>query len=138
MIRGVFDAIAQERDGRILVVDYKTDRIADADPEAVVTESYATQRVIYALAALRTGARQVEVLHAFLERPEDPVAARFEAADTVALEAELGKLAGNLLDDEFRVTQSPHRSVCHGCPAEGGLCSWPLSATRRTAPDRLF
>ena len=28
--------------------------------------------------------------------------------------------------------------VCEGCPAEGGLCSWPLEMTRREAADRLF
>jgi hypothetical protein len=32
----------------------------------------------------------------------------------------------------------PHRGLCSGCPAEGGLCSWPLEMTRREALDRLF
>ena len=43
-----------------------------------------------------------------------------------------------LLRREFAVTDTPHRAVCAGCPAEGGLCSWPLEMTRREAPDRLF
>ena len=30
------------------------------------------------------------------------------------------------------------KRVCQGCPAEGGLCSWGLSMTRRGAPDQLF
>src|SRR5579884_2943317 len=55
LIRGVFDVIARERDGRTLVVDYKSDRIGQADPEDVVTQAYLVQRLIYALAALRSG-----------------------------------------------------------------------------------
>ena len=38
-------------------------------------------------------------------------------------------------------SRSPTRRtarVCDGCPAEGGLCSWPLEMTRREAADRLF
>jgi hypothetical protein len=43
-----------------------------------------------------------------------------------------------VLDRRFTVTDAPQRSVCEGCPAEGGLCSWPLEMTRREAADRLF
>ena len=35
-------------------------------------ESYSTQRLVYALAALRPGAERVEVVHCFLERPDEP------------------------------------------------------------------
>ena len=43
-----------------------------------------------------------------------------------------------VLERRFVVTDTPQRSVCAGCPAEGGLCSWPLEMTRREAVDRLF
>ena len=39
---------------------------------------------------------------------------------------------------DYTVTDTPHRAICDGCPAEGGLCSWPLAMTRRAAPDQLF
>ena len=121
-----------------LVVDYKTDRLEGADPAAVVGREYRAQRLIYALAALRSGAARVEVAHVFLEAPDRPVAASYESADAVELERELTALAEGVLRDDFRVTEIPHREICQGCPAEGGLCSWPLDMTRREAPDTLF
>jgi hypothetical protein len=64
--------------------------------------------------------------------------AYFTREQLPALEAALAELAGGVLRREFAVTEAPHRGVCDGCPAEGGLCSWPLEMTRREAPDRLF
>jgi ATP-dependent helicase/nuclease subunit A len=138
LIRGVLDAIAYEPGGLALVVDYKTDRLDGAEPAEVVRSAYLAQRLIYALAALHSGARQVEVVHTFLERPDRPVAARFTQEDVPSLEAELGQMAAGMMEGDFTVTPLPHRGVCRGCPAEGGLCSYPLAETRREAPDRLF
>jgi ATP-dependent exoDNAse (exonuclease V) beta subunit len=82
LITGVFDVLARERrPDQLLVLDYKSDRLAGADPAAVVAERYLAQRTIYALAALKLGAAAVEVVHLFLESPEDPVSARFAAAE---------------------------------------------------------
>jgi hypothetical protein len=103
-----------------------------------VTARYGTQRLIYALAVLRAGADKVEVEHLFLERPEEPLSVTFTRADTPRLEAELAERCSAILRRRFAVTDTPHRAVCEGCPAEGGLCSWPLELTRREAPDRLF
>jgi hypothetical protein len=103
-----------------------------------VSARYRTQRLIYALAVLRGGAAEVEVQHLFLERPAEPVVATFTQADRAGLDAELERLAGGVIRRHFAVTETPMRSVCAGCPAEGGLCSWPLEMTRREAPDRLF
>ena len=89
LVNGFVDVLAEEGDGTALVVDYKSDRIGDADPEALVAASYAGQRRIYALAALRAGFPAVEVAHVFLERPGEPAVARYAAADAAALEAEL-------------------------------------------------
>jgi ATP-dependent exoDNAse (exonuclease V) beta subunit len=138
LIGGVFDVIAREPGGRTLVVDYKTDRLEGADPQALADSSYSTQRLVYALAALRAGATEVEVVHTFLERPQLPAVATFTRDQAPALETQLAALARGVLAREFRVTDSPHRGVCDGCPAEGGLCSWPLEMTRREAADRLF
>ncbi len=138
LVVGALDVLAREPGGRILIVDYKSDRLEGADPAGVVREAYATQRLVYALAGLRAGAEEVEVVHCFLELVAEPVSAWFARAQTPALEAELARLAGGVLERRFAVAPAPHRGLCAGCPAEGGLCSWPLTMTRRDAPDRLF
>ena len=136
-MNGVFDVLASEP-RKMLVVDYKSDRLDGADPAAVVESGYATQRLVYALAALHAGAESVDVVHTFLEAPDRPVATHYETADQGRLEDELRALAAGVLERRFAVTDTPQRSVCAGCPAEGGLCSWPLAMTRRDATDRLF
>jgi ATP-dependent helicase/nuclease subunit A len=138
LIGGVFDVIAREPGGRTLIVDYKTDRLDGADPQTLADSAYGTQRLVYALAALKAGADSVEVVHTFLELPGRPAVAHFTRDQLPSLEAALGALAGGVLRREFTVTEAPHRGVCDGCPAEGGLCSWPLEMTRREAADRLF
>ena len=47
----------------------------------MVERDYATQRIVYALAALRDGAPRAEVAYCFLERPGEPVTRAFTAAD---------------------------------------------------------
>jgi RecB family exonuclease len=138
LINGVLDAVAREPGERVLVVDYKSDRLEGRAPEELMTGGYLVQRLIYALAALRSGARSVEVRHLFLERPNEPATATFEQADADRLERELRGLARGALAGEFRVAEAPHRGLCSGCPGEGGLCSWPTELTRREAADRLF
>jgi hypothetical protein len=135
LITGVFDVLARERErDRLLVVDYKSDRLAGSDPQAIVAERYTAQRTIYALAALKLGAASVEVAHLFLEAAEDPVSATFTAADAPTLEADLAlRVAGvgGSRSGDFPVTNAPGRRVCDGCPAQGGLCSHPLAVTTR-------
>ena len=138
MVTGMLDVIATEAPGRTLVVDYKTDRLVDRGPARIVADEYATQQLVYAVAALRAGAEEVEVVHVFLEEPGEPVAATFTRADADALERQLAALVDGVLRREFPVTETPHRGLCNGCPAEGGLCSWPLEVTRREQLDRLF
>jgi ATP-dependent helicase/nuclease subunit A len=143
LITGVFDVIAQESPGRTLVLDYKSDRLAGADPGIIVSERYAVQRLIYGLAALKLGTPEVEVVHLFLEAPDDPVSVQFTAADLRTLEEQLADRVARVGGDragefrvtdgpgEFRVTDGPGRRVCDGCPAQGGLCSYPLALTTR-------
>jgi ATP-dependent exoDNAse (exonuclease V) beta subunit len=138
LMTGAFDVLARESPGRMLVVDYKSDRLQGTAPAAALSGSYATQRLVYALAAIRAGAAEVEVAHVFLEAPEEPVVARFQAAQADSLGAELDGLISGVVGRRFEVTEAPQRSICTGCPAEGGLCSWPLDMTRRESVDRLF
>jgi ATP-dependent helicase/nuclease subunit A len=138
LITGAIDVLAREPGGLTLIVDYKSDRIGAENPERIVSAAYGTQRLIYALAALHAGAAQVEVAYCFLESPEVPVTVTHARSDRPGLEAELAARARGVLRHEFPVADAPHRALCAGCPAEGGLCSWPLDATRREWPDRLF
>ena len=138
LVVGALDVLAREPGGRSLVVDYKTDRLDGADPREVVDRAYTTQRLVYALAALRAGADQVEVAHVFLDGAHEPVTATFSRENAPELEDRLSALADGVMQRQFAVTDAPHRAICQGCPAEGGLCSWPLGMTRRDAPDRLF
>ncbi len=137
LMNGAFDVLAQDAPGTMLVVDYKTDRLQGADPRLAV-RAYAYQQEIYALAALRAGAQAVEVAHVFLETPERPVSVSFVRADARRLERELEARVAGILQQRFPVTEEPQRSVCAGCPAEGGLCSWSLELTRRESSERLF
>jgi ATP-dependent exoDNAse (exonuclease V) beta subunit len=133
LVTGVVDAIGREGEGR-LIVDYKTDRLAREEIPAHVERDYASQRLIYALAALRDGAAWVEVVHCFLEHPGDPVTARFEAADEPRLAAELEGLAAGIANAEFPVTDRPHRWLCQGCPGRAALCSHPEALTMAEPP----
>jgi len=138
---GVFDAIGSER-SRTLVVDYKSDRLGpEADPAQLAAGDYALQRAAYALAALRDSAREVEVVHVFLERSHEPASTTYAQADLPRLEAELQARADAVLRRDFPVAPDPGPRVCDGCPGRGSLCSWPLERTlgAPSAPEgRLF
>jgi ATP-dependent exoDNAse (exonuclease V) beta subunit len=134
LINGVVDAIARGGDDA-LVVDYKSDRLGAESPANRADRDYATQRLVYALAALRDGAAAVEVVHCFLERPEDLAVARFTAAEVPELEQRLSRLAAGVLASHFEVSPLPHRRLCQFCPARGSLCSWDVELTMREEPE---
>ncbi|HVE67382.1 MAG TPA: UvrD-helicase domain-containing protein, partial [Solirubrobacteraceae bacterium] len=131
VVNGIVDATSRDGDAA-LVVDYKSDRLQPGeDLEARAERDYRTQRLVYALAALGDGARTVEVVHAFLERPDEPVSIAFAAGDAPELSAQLEALAQGILDERFPVTADPHRDLCLDCPARRALCSWDESMTLR-------
>jgi ATP-dependent exoDNAse (exonuclease V) beta subunit len=136
LVNGFVDVIAKEPDGTALVVDYKSDRLSENDtPAALVERDYATQRLVYALAALRDGARRAEVVHLLLERPDEPVSVTYEHTQAPELAARLQNLATGILEHRYPVTQSPHRDLCAECPGRAALCSHPESLTLRPAPS---
>lgn len=136
LLTGIVDVLAHERGGTQLVVDYKTDGLdPGTDVAAYVEERYGIQQRVYALAALRGGAARVEVAYAFLERPREPIAASFQAAEADRLEAELLALAGGLLAGEYPVTATPHRELCETCPGRRALCSYDEERTLRPRAD---
>jgi ATP-dependent helicase/nuclease subunit A len=134
LLSGVLDAVAIERSGT-LIVDYKSDHLdANEDLGERVERDYLIQRQIYALAALGAGERRVEVVPWFLERPEEPVNARFMASERAPLEARLGERIGRAEAAGFSVSAEPHRALCAGCPGQAGLCSWSQAETSRELP----
>jgi ATP-dependent helicase/nuclease subunit A len=136
LITGVIDLLACERDGRHLVLDYKSDRVGpEVELEALVERDYAVQRLVYALAVLRGGAAEVEIVHWFLERPHEWVGARYTARERGELEARLRSRVERPSTLAFSVSSRPHRSLCLTCPGRTGLCSWGEGETLREDPD---
>ncbi|HKP20783.1 MAG TPA: PD-(D/E)XK nuclease family protein, partial [Thermoleophilaceae bacterium] len=130
LINGVVDVLAEEG-ARTLVVDWKSDPLGEADPEELVAAGYSTQRLIYALAALKAGAEVVEVIHCFLERPDQPAVAMYESADAERLERELLKLAQGVVEGRFEPSAEPHFALCADCPGRAALCVHDEELTTR-------
>ena len=115
-------------DGRsALVLDYKTNSLAEGTPEEIVEADYRLQRLVYALASLRAGAEGVEVVYHFLERPDAVVSTRFSRDDAPALEAELSAAIARVQAGDFRPT--PGEFTCAGCPALDRVCAGPRLLT---------
>jgi ATP-dependent exoDNAse (exonuclease V) beta subunit len=122
LLHGYIDVFHREGP-RALVVDYKTNSLAEATPEEIVEHDYRLQRLVYGLAAFRAGADEVEVVYAFLERPDALVSTTFERAEVPALEAELSAAIARIRAGEFR--PSPSEYTCAGCPALDVVCAGP-------------
>jgi ATP-dependent helicase/nuclease subunit A len=135
LVTGVIDLLAWEADGGLLVLDYKSDKVGpDADLGAYVEREYAVQRLLYALAALRTGAAGVEVVHWFLERPHEEVLVRYAASDRGELQTRLQVRLRAARAHPFAVSSKPHRGLCLTCPGRARLCSWSEEQTLRDEP----
>ena len=122
LLHGRFDLYRRDG-GRALVVDYKTNAIGHREPADVVEEEYTLQRLVYALACFRAGAETVEVVYAFLERPDAPVATVFGRDDVTALEATLSAAIARIDAGEFVPT--PSEFTCMDCPALDVVCAGP-------------
>jgi ATP-dependent helicase/nuclease subunit A len=108
---------------RAVVVDYKTNSLAEGTPEEIVENDYRLQRLVYALACFRAGAQEVEVVYHFLERPDAVVSTVFLADQLADLESELGEAIARINAGEFR--PSPSEYICAGCPALDVVCAGP-------------
>ena len=128
LVHGFIDAFYL-RDGRALVVDYKTNALGEAAPDEIVEQDYRLQRLVYALACFRAGAEEVAVVYHFLERPDAPVEAVFSRADVAELEAELSTAIARIQAGEFRPT--PSEFACAGCPALDLVCAGPRLRSRQ-------
>jgi ATP-dependent helicase/nuclease subunit A len=122
LLHGRLD-VFHEADGHALVVDYKTNVLEDASPAEVVEREYGLQRLVYALACLRAGASEVEVVYQFLERPNDLVTDCYKVGDVPALEEELSRAIAAIQSGEFKPTPSDY--ACATCPALDLVCAGP-------------
>ena len=134
LVNGIVDVHAVERD-RTLIVDYKSNRLEGATPAEIVESDYAIQRLVYALAALRSGASRVEVAYVFLERAGDPLSEVYDASDLEDLDRELRAVAAPAAAGSFTPTARPWRGLCADCPGQPGLCSWPPERTLAADPQ---
>jgi ATP-dependent exoDNAse (exonuclease V) beta subunit len=130
LLHGRFDVL-HLAEGRALVVDFKTNLLEGASPAAVVEGEYRIQRLVYALACLRAGASEVEVVYQFLERPEDTVSSRFGAGDRRRLQDELSAEIARIREGRFPPT--PSEAACAGCPALEVVCAGPRLPAARGA-----
>ena len=122
LLHGRLDVL--HRDGaRALVLDYKTNSLAEGTAEEIVEADYRLQRLVYALACFRAGAEEVEVVYHFLERGDAVVSHAFVRDDVPALEAELSEVIGRIRAGEFVPT--PSEFICSGCPALDVVCAGP-------------
>jgi ATP-dependent helicase/nuclease subunit A len=108
---------------RALVLDYKTNMLGDRSPAELIEADYRLQRLVYALACFRAGAGEVEVVYAFLERPDAVVTRSFTQGDVPGLEAELSAVIARIDAGEFVPT--PGEFTCSGCPALDVICAGP-------------
>jgi ATP-dependent helicase/nuclease subunit A len=127
VLRGSIDLLVEREGAPPLVVDYKTDRLAGADPSERAAH-YGVQRSIYALAAAEAlGVEEVEVAYVFLERPDEPAVTRLGPTEMAAARASLEQTIARIGQGDFPVAaaEERHWSLCRGCPALRGLCSGP-------------
>jgi ATP-dependent helicase/nuclease subunit A len=122
LLHGRLDVLWREG-ARALVLDYKTNSLAEGTPEEIVEADYRLQRLVYALACFRAGAEEVEVVYHFLERPDGVVSTTFERREAPLLESELSAAIDRINEGEFVPT--PSEFNCAGCPALDLVCAGP-------------
>ncbi len=122
LLHGRFD-VYWSRGSRALVLDYKTNSLAEGTPEEIVQADYQLQQLVYALACFRAGAGEVEVVYHFLERPDAVVSTAFSREDLDGLEEQLSVAIARIDEGDFRPT--PSEFTCAGCPALDRVCAGP-------------
>jgi ATP-dependent helicase/nuclease subunit A len=134
LLHGRLDVLQLEAE-RAVVVDYKTNSLAEGTPEEIVEHDYRLQRLVYALACFRAGAQEVEVVYHFLERPDAVVSTVFRVDRLSELEDELSEAIARINAGEFRPT--PSEFICAGCPALDVICAGPRLRSANYAEHAL-
>jgi ATP-dependent exoDNAse (exonuclease V) beta subunit len=124
LLHGRIDVLHRDPGGRTaIVLDYKTNSLAEGEPEDIVARDYRLQRLVYALACFRAGAEEVEVVYHFLERPDAVVTDCYKVEDEPVLATELSEAIARINANDFRPT--PDEFVCSDCPALDLVCAGP-------------
>ena len=110
LISGIMDLVWEE-EGRVFIVDYKTNTLNGRSPEEAAAR-YSLQASLYALAALRAGAREVQMNFVFLERAEEPVALSFGEDDAARLAESLEEILRPLHAGEYPARKGPACAAC--------------------------
>jgi hypothetical protein len=133
IVRGKIDLLA-ETSGGTIVVDYKTDALRGLGATEL-GDRYETQRDLYAVAVGRAGSSSgpIRTAHCFLEAPERMVAQEYDQTALEAASRRLEGLIAGIRAGQFGRTESPHRSLCYGCPAAARLCAKPAWRPQRAA-----
>jgi ATP-dependent helicase/nuclease subunit A len=126
LLHGRIDVLHREG-ARAIVLDYKTNSLAEGEPDEIVAKDYRLQQLVYALACFRAGAEEVEVVYHFLERSDAVVTDCYKLEDVPALEAELSTAIATIQANDFRPT--PNEFVCADCPALDLVCAGPRLRT---------
>ncbi len=113
--------------GRVLVVDYKTDRLRGRSPRRPppATASSATSTPSQPPAR----GTEVETVYVFLEQPGDPIRTVGTEPELDAARTRIEALLDRLAAGDFPVTHHPHSALCHDCPA-ASACAATRSPTR--------
>jgi ATP-dependent helicase/nuclease subunit A len=135
LLHGRLDVLQLEAENAV-VVDYKTNSLAEGTPEEIVENDYRLQRLVYALACFRAGAREVEVVYHFLERADAVVSTVFRIDQLSELEGELSEAIARINVGEFRPT--PSEFICAGCPALDVICAGPRLRSAGYADEHLL
>lgn len=122
LLHGRLDVLWRDG-GKALVLDYKTNSLAEHEPDEIIENDYRLQRLVYALACFRAGADEVEVVYAFLERADAVVSTTFARDEIEGLEVELSAAIARINAGEF--VPSPSEFTCAGCPARDLVCAGP-------------
>jgi ATP-dependent helicase/nuclease subunit A len=134
LLRGRLDVLQLDGEHAV-VVDYKTNSLEEGTPEEIVEADYRLQRLVYGLVCFRAGAREVEVIYHFLERPDAVVSTVFRVEKVAELEAELSAAIARINAGEFRPT--PDEFICNGCPALDVVCAGPRLHSHEYAEHAL-
>ena len=122
LVNGRLDVLWLEGE-RALVLDYKTNALLGRDPAEIVEEEYVTQQIVYAIACLRAGAREVEVVYHFLEEPDAVVSSDLHGRGCAASRG--GPLGLDRPHPGGGVPPDAEPFACSGCPALDVVCAGP-------------
>lgn len=132
LLRGVIDLHFEDAQGSVLI-DYKTDRVSEAEAPAKA-EEYALQMRLYALALELEGNKPERAVLFFL---------RLGRAIEVSLDAQPVTDAVRQVEELFRAQESQEFPLkiaghCRRCPHYRGLCPAELPQTPGKAQMKLF